>query len=110
MIPEECQSIPITHPSAWNQNGSLEPGEEFGRAVVVDDALGDRRPERRHALGKPRRDASAMQRQVGDAGAFHGSIVAPAHKLDNPVPAALIHHERDRLENERALVSRRVRP
>jgi len=23
VIPEECQSIPITVPKAWNQNGSL---------------------------------------------------------------------------------------
>ena len=23
VIPDECQSIPITAPSAWNQNGSL---------------------------------------------------------------------------------------
>ena len=23
VMPEECQSIPITQPSAWNQNGSL---------------------------------------------------------------------------------------
>jgi hypothetical protein len=23
VIPDECQSIPITLPSAWNQNGSL---------------------------------------------------------------------------------------
>jgi hypothetical protein len=23
VIPEECQSIPITEPKAWNQNGSL---------------------------------------------------------------------------------------
>jgi hypothetical protein len=24
VMPEECQSIPITQPSAWNQNGSLK--------------------------------------------------------------------------------------
>ena len=23
VIPDECQSIPMTQPSAWNQNGSL---------------------------------------------------------------------------------------
>lgn len=23
VMPDECQSIPITVPSAWNQNGSL---------------------------------------------------------------------------------------
>ena len=39
--------------------------EEFRRAVVIDDAFRDRCAEFRHALGQPRRDASAVERKIG---------------------------------------------
>jgi hypothetical protein len=31
VMPEECQSMPITEPSAWNQNGSLKRANRLGR-------------------------------------------------------------------------------
>ena len=31
VMPEECQSMPITDPSAWNQNGSLSRESSAGR-------------------------------------------------------------------------------
>ena len=48
-----------------------QPAEERRMAVVMDDALGDRRAERRHARRQPLRHASAMQRKIGDAGTLH---------------------------------------
>src|SRR3954470_4864100 len=52
-----------------------QPGEQFRRAVVVENTLGNRGAQHRHALGKPRRHTPAMQRQVGDSGALHNSIM-----------------------------------
>ncbi len=74
-MPDECQSMPITEPSAWNQNGSLRRDSSAGAAVVVEHALGDRRAERHHARRQPRRHAAAVQREVGNAGALHEFIL-----------------------------------
>ena len=31
VMPEECQSMPMTEPRAWNQNGSLSRERSVGR-------------------------------------------------------------------------------
>jgi hypothetical protein len=49
-----------------------EPRKELRCAVVEHDALADRRSELRHAIGKPCRDTSAVQGEIGVSGAFHG--------------------------------------
>ena len=48
-----------------------QPGQQLGRAVVKQTLSDDRRAERGHPLREPRRHAPAMQRQIGDARAFH---------------------------------------
>ena len=48
-----------------------QPAEQRRLAVVMDDALRDGRAERRHPRRQPRRHASAMERQIGNARAFH---------------------------------------
>ena len=40
VMPEECQSMPITAPNDWNQNGCGEPAQQLVAAVVMDDRLG----------------------------------------------------------------------
>ena len=68
VIPDECQSMPITAPNDWNQNGMRQPPQQLVAAVVVDDRLGDDRAEPRHALAEPARHAPAVKRKVGAAG------------------------------------------
>jgi hypothetical protein len=55
VIPEECQSIPITAPNAWNQNGSPSRVKK-----VMNDRLCNRGAEFCHTLGKPQRNTTAM--------------------------------------------------
>ena len=56
--------------------GIAEAGEEFGGAVGLNDAFGDRRTELSHALGQPGRDMAAVQWKIGGSGALHLSIVS----------------------------------
>ena len=69
VMPDECQSMPITAPKDWNQNGWARRAQELVAAVVVDDRLGDHRAEPGHAVAEPGRHAAAVQGQVGAAGA-----------------------------------------
>ena len=39
--------------------------------MMVKNTLDDGRSERSHALSKPLRHTSAMQREIGNSGAFH---------------------------------------
>ena len=75
VIPDECQSMPMTAPKDWNQKGWAEPTQELVAAVVVHDRLGDHRAETRHALAEPRRHPAMMQRQVGAARAMAHEIL-----------------------------------
>jgi hypothetical protein len=52
-----------------------EAGQERRAPVVMDDALGDRRAERRHARRQPRWHPAAVQREIGNAGALHPIII-----------------------------------
>jgi hypothetical protein len=67
VMPEECQS------HAHHGSQRLEPvriaeaGQESRPAVMVQYALGDRRPKRDHARCEPRRHAAAVQWEIGDA-------------------------------------------
>src|SRR5262249_50691124 len=48
--------------------------QEILASIVMHDGLGDDRAEPRHALAQPRRDAAAMQRQVGASAALSHRI------------------------------------
>src|ERR1700720_2414184 len=52
-----------------------QPLQEFVAAIMVDDRLSDDGAERRHAGRKPRREASAVQRQVGASGSSCHSLL-----------------------------------
>ena len=67
VIPDECQSIPITAPNDWNQNGCASRLQQLVAAVVEDDRLGHDGAEPRHAVGEPLRHPAAVQRQIGVA-------------------------------------------
>ena len=67
VIPDECQSMPMTAPNDWNQNGCDSRPKEFIPAVMMDDRLGDDGAERRHARRQPRRNASTVKRKIGTA-------------------------------------------
>ena len=57
--------------------GVAEPAEEFGAAVLQQDAFRDRCAQRRHALGQPGGHMAAMQRQIGMARALHPGFSLP---------------------------------
>ena len=42
---------------------------------MVEDGFGNGRAERHHPLRQPRRHTAAVEREIGDAGAFHLAIV-----------------------------------
>jgi len=56
-----------------------ETREQFGVAVIEQDAFDDGGPEQSHSLGKPERNAPAMQWKVRESGTFHISIVGPVN-------------------------------
>lgn len=70
----DARGVPI---HAHNGTEGLKPeriteaGEELGGAVMVDYCFRDGGTELLHALGKPRRHASAVERKVGVTGTFH---------------------------------------
>jgi len=66
----DARGMPIhPHHSAegLEPEGMGQTAQELVAAVVMDDTLGDRRAERRHASGQPRRHAAAVQRQIRNA-------------------------------------------
>jgi hypothetical protein len=65
-MPEECQSIPITAPNDWNQNGCAA-AQELVAAVMMHDRLVITAPSASCAR-QPWRHAAAMERQIGAAG------------------------------------------
>ncbi len=71
IMPDECQSMPMTEPKAWNQKGSPQAREQLGRTVVDENALGDCSAEPGHAIGQPGGHASAVERKISVAGASH---------------------------------------
>ena len=81
--------MPMTAPNDWNQKGWASP-QELLAAIVMDDRLGDDRPQPRHALGEPDGNATAVKRQVGAAGSFcHAPIWATAEPASRPYRYAL---------------------
>ena len=66
VMPEECQSMPITAPSAWNQKGSLrrERNAEVPYSWTMVSVMAV--PSSGHPFGEPLGDPSAVQRKVGD--------------------------------------------
>jgi hypothetical protein len=60
-----------------NPERIAETGQECRAPVVMDDALGDGRAERRHARRQPRPHTAAVQREIGNARALHPIIVSP---------------------------------
>ena len=53
-----------------------EAREKRGGSVIVNDGLGDRGTEPRHALGEPWRHTPTVQRQIRDARPFHVNYLA----------------------------------
>jgi hypothetical protein len=69
VMPEECQSMPMTAPKDWNQKGAV------GAAATHRDRSGGRSPaddgtQLRHALLEPCRNASAAEWEIGSARAL----------------------------------------
>ena len=64
VIPDECQSIPITAPNDWNQNGLRQPPQHLGAAVLVGDRLDDHRG-RGAPSATPARPARARREAEG---------------------------------------------
>jgi len=66
--------MPITEPSARNQNGrsgaKATPPRHID-AILIDDAFGDGRPHARHPIGEPGRHMPAMQRQIRESRPLH---------------------------------------
>ncbi len=62
-----------------------EPGEQAVAAVVEEHGFGDGGAERFHPAGQPGRDAPAVQREIGDAGALHRDILADAARLGRTI-------------------------
>ena len=54
--------------------GIADPRQEFMGTIGLNDTLDDGSTELGHALGEPRRDTSAVQGEIGGAGAFHFPI------------------------------------
>ena len=54
-----------------------QAGQEGRASVMMNDALGDCSAKRRHARRQPRWHPSAVQREIGNAGALHRTIVSP---------------------------------
>jgi hypothetical protein len=61
VMPEECQSIPITAPK------DCQAPEPLVAAIMVDDRLADQRSETRHSIGQPLWHMPAMKRQISAA-------------------------------------------
>ena len=53
-----------------------EARQKCGGSVIVNDGLGDRGAELRHALGKPWRHTPTVKRQIRDARPFHVNYLA----------------------------------
>ena len=53
VMPDECQSMPITAAERLEPERIAQPRQELRTPVVLQDAFGDRRAERGHALGQP---------------------------------------------------------
>ena len=70
VIPEECQSIPSTQPSDWNQKGSLSL-RNSSPAVLHHYRLDNRTAQQAHPPGKPLRHAPVMQREVCMSASSH---------------------------------------
>jgi hypothetical protein len=49
-MPDECQSIPITAPNAWNQKGVRQPAQQLVAAIFENDRLGDHSAEPGHPI------------------------------------------------------------
>ena len=65
VIPDECQSMPMTAPNDWNQKGMSETAQQLIAPVMVHDRLTHHGTETGHAIRKPARHASAMKREEG---------------------------------------------
>lgn len=65
VMPDECQSIPITAPNDSEPERVGQPAQQLVAAILMHDRLADHRPEPRHPLAQPLRHPPAMQRQVG---------------------------------------------
>src|SRR6266702_1138289 len=72
-----ARRMPVhTHDAAQRlkPEGIAEAGQELGGAVRLHDVLNNCRTQLRHALVQQKRHTSAVQREVGGAGALHSSI------------------------------------
>jgi hypothetical protein len=67
VMPEECQSMPITAPKDWNQKGWAQ----LVAAIMMDDRLAHHRAETGHAIRQPSRHLPAMQRKVGASSSLY---------------------------------------
>lgn len=68
VIPDECQSMPITAPKIWNQKRVCETFQELGTAVLVNNGFSDHPSEGRHADREPGGHVTAMEREIGASG------------------------------------------
>ena len=75
VIPDECQSMPITRTQGLEPERVAQSREKGVTAVMVENALGNGGAERDHPVGKPRGNATAMQREIRDARSLHPMIV-----------------------------------
>jgi hypothetical protein len=76
VIPDECQSIPITDPNAWNQNESLSLDRRADVPVIVNDYFSNCRAEFGHPFGKPLGHSPAVQWKVCEPGTLHNAIIS----------------------------------
>src|SRR5437667_12494594 len=85
VMPDECQSIPITAPNDWNQNGWGKTPQQLVAPVMMDDSLADHRAQAGHSIREPFWDTSAVQRKIGSpSSSSHQSSCLPASRSHHP--------------------------
>ena len=65
VIPEECQSIPITAPKRLEPERMGETPQQFVATIMMDNRFAHNRAEAGHSVGKPPGNLSSVQREVG---------------------------------------------
>ena len=65
-----------------------KPAQQLVAAIVKDNRLTDDRAESGHAVGKPQRDAPAVQRQIG-ASCFAGHALSISFPVLPALPAPI---------------------
>src|SRR5688572_3937022 len=69
--------------------GVTQPGQKGVAPVVVNDRLGDRRPETGHTRRQPRRDTAPVQRKISYTRPPHLIILPPRREASSNVRGAV---------------------